>query len=182
MKTNTAIVLASSAFFLAACGGSSTSSSSGASFDSMVTRGEALINKIDGQSITPVRSMPTAGTASYSGVAGFGASIYDEVEVLSEASLTANFGSSSISGNLTNFRDYENTAIPGSVAIQSGVIRGNQFSANLNGSVTTDGGAQAVNGTLDGGFAGASANLVAGVIEGTVGGERVVGVLGAEKK
>ena len=179
MKLFTAIVFASSALLLTACGGSG---SGGASFDSMATRGEALINKIDGQNPTPMSSMPTAGTATYSGVAAFAPSIYDEPEVLSEASLTANFGSSSISGNLTNFRDYENTVIPGSVAIQSGVITGNQFGANLTGSVTIDGAAAAVNGTLDGGFASTNANLLAGIIEGTVGGEYVIGVLGAEKK
>ena len=173
------IAAVSSALFLAACGGGGGDSQ--ANFSTMESRGNALINKIEDQSATPVNSMPTTGTATYSGIAGFAPSINDEIQVLSEASLTANFGASTIAGSLTNFRDYENTAIPGTVSIQSGVISGNQFGADLTGSLTVDGAAAPVNGTIDGGFVGASGSLIAGIIEGTVGGEYVIGVLGAER-
>ena len=181
----TLLVAASAAVFLTACGGGSSGSGSGgsnASFSSMANRGEALIEKIDTMNVTPSNSMPTAGTATYKGVAGFAASEYDEIEVISEASLTANFSRSTIAGNLTNFRDYENTAIPGTVSLQSGKIRGNEFGADLNGQVTIDGKKAAVNGDMYGGFAGSKANMMAGFIEGTVGGQRVVGVIGAEKQ
>lgn len=114
------IAAASSALLLAACGGGGGNSQ--ANFSTMESRGTALINKIEDQSATPVNSMPTTGTATYSGIAGFAPSIDDEIQVLSEASLTANFGASTIAGSLTNFRDYENTAIPGTVLIQSGVM------------------------------------------------------------
>ncbi|MFC0281383.1 transferrin-binding protein-like solute binding protein [Falsigemmobacter intermedius] len=173
------IAVVSSTFFLAACGGSGGGSQ--ASFSTMESRGTALIEKLEGQSATPVSAMPSAGSATYSGIAGFAPSIYDEVEVLSEASLTANFASSTIAGNLTNFRDYQNTAIPGSVNIHSGVISGNEFGADLTGSLTVDGRASAVDGSMAGAFVGANAGGVVGLIEGTVGSQYMVGVLGAEK-
>jgi hypothetical protein len=179
MRNFSAIALASTTLLLAACVGGG---SGGASFDSMATRGQNLINAVDGEQATPVGSMPTTGTATYAGVAAFAPTEYDQVEILSEASLKANFGSSSISGNLSNFRDYENNRFPGSVAIQSGVISGNQFDADLSGSLTVDGAPTIVKGTLNGGFVGANANLAAGAIEGTVGGQSMVGVFGAEKK
>jgi hypothetical protein len=175
-----ALVAASlmSSILLAAC----VSGGKDASYDEMYSRGKSLVSKFESEDPTPVGAMPTTGTATYSGVAGFGAETSEQVEVMSQASLAANFATSSISGNLTNFRDYENNSIPGSVAIQNTSINGNQFTAPMNGSLTVNGAPSAVNGTMVGAFGGANANSIAGIIEGTVGSQQMYGLLGAEKQ
>lgn len=180
-----AITFASSALLLTACGDNGSGVTGGkesASFEEMVTTGTLINTSFDDQAATPQNSMPTTGTATYVGVAAFGASLQQPVEVASEARLQADFASSSISGNLTNFRDYENNLLPGSVDINGGIIDANRLQANLSGSIMTDAGAKAVLGTLDAGFIGTDATGISGYIEGSVGGESVVGQLVAKKK
>lgn len=178
MKFFASISLAASALFLAAC----DSSNDGSSFNSMSSRGEALLARVETQSATPVGDMPTIGRATYEGVAGFSTSVSDDVEVMSEASLTADFASSSISGELTNFRDWENNTIAGKVDIEAGTISGNQFTNNLSGSLNYNGRNENVSGVMDGGFVGANAGTAVGIIDASVGSLPVVGVLGAERR
>lgn len=147
----------------------------------MARRGEDILVKAQGIDQTPANAVPSAGTATYNGVAGFGASEYSDIEVMSEASLTADFSASTISGRLTNFRDYENTALPGTVNLQGGQINGNTFSANLTGQLSAYGENAVVNGGMLGAFGGSNADMVLAEIEGTIGGQYVVGILGAER-
>ncbi|WP_145111087.1 transferrin-binding protein-like solute binding protein [Cereibacter sediminicola] len=154
---------------LSACGGSD----GGTSFDSLATRGDSLIEKYEVVELTPVGSMPTAGTASYEGVAGyfFSEAAYDAAEsaadadVLSTVSLTANFSDSSIAGSLGNFKDREGVSVSGSVAIKDGQIMDNVFMADLDGSITAENETATVRGVTYGGFVGGTAEAVMGAIE-----------------
>lgn len=192
MKPLTAIALASSISLLAACGGD------GSSFGQMVTRNQVLSGKIDAladsASPTPSGSMP-AGTATYRGVASFDFSDdSDGPEIMSEAELTANFdpSSRSISGKLTNFRDYQDNPILGEVAIHGAppeyseyAINGNGFRARLDGGVVYKGKMSEVTGNIGGAFHGDNADFVAAYLyEGFVGDDPVPedrGIIRAER-
>src|SRR5690606_39720230 len=96
MKPLTAIALASSISLLAACGGD------GSSFGQMVTRNQVLSGET---AAPPTQVMPTAGTATYRGVASFDLTDdFDGPDIMSDAEPTADFASSTLSGNSTHLR------------------------------------------------------------------------------
>lgn len=119
---------------------------------------------------TSIDAMPASGSATYSGVMGFSASEEAPVDVYSKASLTANFGAATISGSLTDFQHYDLRYFPGTVEIQGGVITGNEFAADVSGSLLVDGTDASVEGDLFGIFGGAEADMAVSVIYATLGG------------
>lgn len=188
MKSHSILVM-STLLLMSACGGSggSGNGTSGESFASMAQRGNQLFEKYENSDLTPEISMPTSGTATYRGVAAYSdvadvGYIAQNAEVVSNATLTANFSNDSISGKLDNFKDYENTAIPGTVNIRNGKIRGNEIEADLNGSVNLGGRNSSVNGDLAGGFIGPKADAIAGAVAADVSNYGTIyGILGAER-
>ena len=116
--------------------------------------------------------MPTDATATYKGIAGFsdvpGPFVPGEATDLAEIELRADFGASTISGSLTNFRfeegDGASVAVPGTVNIAETSIAGNSYASTLSGSVIADGSSLAVTGNIDGTFIGAEAAAIAGGI------------------
>lgn len=151
---------------IAACGGSDNGSS-GASFNDLATRADALVARAETLEATPLESMPTTGTATYDGVAAFSRSeLMETTDMLSAATVNANFGDSTISGQLSNFRVYDGTAIDGTVAIQNGAISGTDFIADLSGQLSDDGEAILVDGAMIGGFGGPNAEMLAAIAAG----------------
>lgn len=173
----------SSLLFAAACGGGGGGgeTKSQPSFAEMAGTTEGLITRMNQRSATPVRSMPTTGSASYTGIAAFAPTFYDDIDTLAEARLNANFANSTITGDLTNFRDYENNVLAGSVAIQNGVISENQFSADLRGNLSSGGTSVHLDAEMEGGFLGPNADMMVAAIEGTAGNGYFAGALVAEK-
>ena len=126
--------------------------------------------------------MPTSGSATYNGVAAYGQTqdfdqILENPETMSTVTLQANFASDSVSGQLGNFRDYENNALAGSVSLNNGSIAGNSISADLSGNVDSI----PVAGALQAGFVGPDAEAVVGTIEADYGGKPIYGIFGAER-
>ncbi len=185
MKPLTAIAFASAIGLLAACGGD------GSSFGQMATQNQVIGGGTDA-TVTPVAAMPIEET-TYRGVASFDFSDdFDGPDIMSEAELTANFASSSISGKLTNFRDRQNNAILGEVAVHGAPadggdfgINGNGFKAKLNGNVVYKGKISEVTGNISGAFHGDNADSVEALLyEGFVGDDPVLadrGVIRAER-
>lgn len=168
---------------LAACGGGGSGGGGGdPDYEAMRVRSVALNDRIVNATATPADSMPTAGTATYSGLAGFSTTNGGPSEIMSEASLTANFDNSSISGGLANFRHYQNGAMPGSVSFQNGTIDKNKFEADLGGSLTVQNAAAPVAGQMTGVFGGGNADLASGLIEADIGSRHYFGALAAEKE
>ena len=118
--------------------------------------------------------MPTTGTGTYRGVAGFAAGngnygpAMSDATLVAQAELNADFGAGKISGDLTNFRDDQNQAIAGRVQIRDGHRTGpsaNTYNdAVVVGSLTLDGTPSEVRGRMDSQFRGADAQMINGNI------------------
>jgi hypothetical protein len=171
---------------LSACGGGG-GGGGGSDFATRGVQAANLLADYGNAPLTQVANMPT-GTFNYKGVAGinFGNVSIDYIasnaEILADANLQANFDDNTISGSFTNFIDYTNTRGAGQVDLRNGTITGNEFTANATGSVTTNGNPLVVQGVLNGGFLGASADALTGRFDGTYGGNTVSGLVGAEKQ
>lgn len=199
MRSHTAIVFAASAVLLTACGGGSSSGNGGPgggggpapdSLAGMVAHGERIEDRIAAlQSHTT--TMPTSGTGTYRGVAGFVAGdgfarpAMSEATLVAQAELTADFGARNISGELTNFRDDQNQRIEGSMQIRNGtgLPGANTYhNADVMGSLNLDGTPSQVNGRMDTQFIGSDAELLRGNFRNlTIGGENYRGGLVAER-
>ena len=129
--------------------------------------------------------MPTIGTATYRGTAGYSAVDYNQAglnpDVMSRVALNADFGAKTITGALTDFVDRTNTPMAGSAAMTGGVIQGASFGGILSGAVGNAPGPIATQGTMFGGFIGPDANAAIALIDGNLGAQRVFGVAVAER-
>jgi hypothetical protein len=167
---------------LTACGGGGISSN----FASKGLQAANLIADYGYAPYTSTNNMPT-GTYNYTGVAGFNFGnvtndyIARNAEALGDVSLQANFNSNSISGTMTNFVDYNNIRGVGQLDLRNGAISGNAFSANVTGTVTLNGTPLVIQSNLIGGFSGNSADALIGRMDGTWGGSRFSGLVGATK-
>jgi hypothetical protein len=164
---------------LSACGGggggvgASAKADFGATYSSfaeMEDRAEIIGGRYENSEITPMSDMPTSGSATYTGLAGFGPGdvMYldeDDITVASEARLQADFGRGVLSGELTNFQAYDGTAISGSADITDGVIIDNQFAANVSGNVSSNILSGRLDGDLVGGFLGDDAQGAGGLMD-----------------
>ena len=187
---------------LVACGGSGdgsaanptvsapvggNSDSGGSNFENLGVQGANLIADYGSAPATSVSSLPT-GSHTYTGVAGFNFGnvsldyIAANAEALGTVTLEANFQNDSISGTLTNFVDYTNTRGAGQVDLRNGVISGNEFTADITGTATYNGTPLVIQGGLDGAFVGNNADAIIARADGTWGGDRFSGLVGAEKQ
>lgn len=110
--------------------------------------------------------MPTSGSASYSGLAGFAnRPDFDKGDIIASAdvSMTASFSATggSVSGSMTNFlaldQNDETTeveALRGSLAINEAAFTGNAFSTTISGQLTDSEGPFNVTGSMDARFVG----------------------------
>ncbi|MBV1868470.1 MAG: hypothetical protein KUG69_11285 [Marinosulfonomonas sp.] len=145
-------------------------------------------------------TMPTTGSATFTGdyAGGMGASNISAFIITGDVSLSADFGASTISGNITNRVGGQNIVVPGASSFEdvalgataigadgsfSGATTGGQFAdLSIVGAVTSN------NGTYDGLIGGATGSEAAGAINllinydngGTVRNTTEVGVFIAE--
>lgn len=166
---------------LAACSGSGSGSDAGStpgtgsgtgdgpSFSALSAEAMSLMEQSEDSTATPVADMPTSGSASYSGVAGFAEGRNagtDDVVIMSELSMEADFASGEVTGEMGNFRDDENNALSGSMEIQNGEISGNELSGNVDGEVTYGGTVGTVDLDMRGEFSGEEGSLLGGSMSG----------------
>jgi hypothetical protein len=194
------------ALALAACGSSGGGGDEGSptpsaeiTFLSLADRGRALARAAEGLSPTPQAALPSAGTASYRGVAGFetGAvavpelsdAALDRLDTLARLEIEADFGRGTIEGALRDFQSGDLGGLAGEARLRDGQISGAGIEADVAGRLRERQGARRtvdVDGRLDGGFRGSGAEIVLGGIRGTVtlGGEEVpaAGIFGAERQ
>ena len=128
---------------------------------------------------TEADSMPTSGAGTYTGVALFGpgsdtgsgsgeASLSAQEAIAGQIALTANFGSRSITGQITNLRNASesNPYYDGTLNVSAGSIEDTTFEGRLNGSLNSARGFNNFSGTMEGSFVGGRANAMVGDIEG----------------
>lgn len=181
--------------FAAACGGSNGGSELD-SFEDRILDAQEEAERIAAIPGTAWAQMPTRGTASFAGSAAL---IIDPIEerddddivVIGDASLTANFGRGSMTGTIDNMQGITNlTETDGDMVDVNGVINigndlsiiGDDFDDNLtdnpndwladyNGLLTIEGDRYEVEGILEGQFVGTRANPASGqsVVRGIIG-------------
>lgn len=144
---------------LTACssGGDGGNSAGSVSFADMAGQANALLTRVEDYDLTPVADMPTDIKATYRGVAGFSDVadadyIVENAEIMSEVEMNADFRTGSVTGELSNFRYYDNDRIDGTVAIRNGSINGNDLRADLSGNLNYGEGTERVTGDLAGSF------------------------------
>ena len=126
---------------------------------------QSMTDRVTAQSVTA--SMPVSGTATFLGHGAIITSIPgDELIVIGQASLNADFLNGTVSGDVTNFLGGDNVstdAFTGSIAITNGVI-GNSGAASVEadfaGTLTGAGHTMVTSGTLFGDFVGTNAGAI----------------------
>lgn len=113
---------------------------------------------------TPLANMP-AGSATYNGFANIGldGGVGATSAALGQVALNVDFASSAVSGAINNFIYFDETAASGSMTISNGVIAGNEFTADADGTV----GGNLLDYALDGDFLGDNAEMIALYFNGT---------------
>lgn len=155
---------------LVACG--STTSSPPAS----LTKAKNLNATYSSTAATPAASMPSAGTASYTGSAVFGdnvsmSALLDAPDMSADAVMTADFSSGTVNGSVTNFHKNDGSAVSGALTLNGVAIAGNAIAGGINGTI----GSNAVAADLTGQFLGAGHEAISGAISGTVGADALNG-------
>ncbi len=146
----------------------------------------SLQSDIDAASGVAV-TMPSSGTATYSGVTLLGAkSATSSVGFMGDTHLTADFGAATISGELNNFIGVKDIVVDsggnftdlndnpvsqfdvlmaaqtttGSIAVTNGTISGSTFDADFSGTVGLAGTNYGADGMMHGNFLGATGQLI----------------------
>lgn len=167
MKTMSLIVLlGTTGLTLAACG----SSGGDAAFDSFQDD-IALSNAIEDGELAGVDTSTRTGTATMTGAIGIGDLGDDEeLELIGELSVQADFDSDTASGSASNFGIYEEDTgrlaedgqVSGSLTMSNGTISGQDFDADMNGRLTNAGDDFDLGLALDGKFYDRGGDLVVG--------------------
>jgi len=165
------ILLFSTAGFLAACSGSSTLSG-----DSGLITAPPPLSTILPDQPTPVTNMPT-GTFSYLGFTVFSFPNSPDATDTANVALDANFSSNTMEGTINGFATRD-----GSISLLNGEIAGNEFSADVAGNVSYLGGPLIAEGTMAGVFLGPDAVGIRAAIDGTLGGDAMLGVVAATRQ
>ncbi|MCF1708853.1 transferrin-binding protein-like solute binding protein [Tabrizicola sp. J26] len=170
-----------------------------ATFDELAALGQTLFAKTESLSVTPEANMPTTGTATYRGAVSYVSSadlsaipdaekpkyIVDNPQVVSDATLNANFGASTIFGTLANFTDRSTGVWQGGMSISNGVISGSDFTGDMGGSIGPAGEVYPSTGTVKGVFGGDAAEYAYGAVRIdrglTTPDSTLIGVLGSSR-
>ncbi|WP_112320912.1 hypothetical protein [Oceanibium sediminis] len=115
-----------------------------------------------------------SGTASYSGVAGFGVGENDDTFVQADIELTADFGASQIDAGFQNCQIFtdEGTLFPDAptyTPFQTGAITGSTYSASTaNEVLMVEGEAYTIQANIEGAFVGAGSSGTIGLVDGSI--------------
>lgn len=130
-----------------------------------------LANDLDKLEISNIATLPTAGTARYDGAIIFSEAAYS---LIGDLQVDVSFASDAIGGRATDFVDSNNTDFDGQLDISDGSInRGadplveNQFSATMDGVLTSEQGSALIQSTVGGNFLGENREAIAGAALGT---------------
>ena len=167
---------------LAACGGSGGGDSDrddSPSFAELATRNEDMADRVAAMEETV--TLPTAGSATYEGTGAFDVGTDGTTDMLAELALEANFVSSEVGGEFSNFVGADGREIDGELTIADSVVNSNTFDAHAAGTLD-DNGAKDVEVDMAGTFHGADADAVAGTLDGAIGSDTLGGEFVAEKK
>jgi hypothetical protein len=174
--------------FLAGCGGSSAPQVTQSEFDLLASRYDDLATATNGLLEPMPSQVPAAGTAQYSGVAGFTASRFDDPAtqafMRSDVDLNVNFAkpaNGAITGTFSNFQgrapgDTTDTPLSGSLAVTSNAVDGDGFQGPLlDGAYLATAAGTLFDGTdnadisvrMNGGFLGPTLKYTDGTLNGT---------------
>lgn len=133
---------------------------------------------------TPTSVMPTGGTATFSGgTMGYVSTANNSSNFTGNVTLTANFGTQSISGSLTNLTTTNTGSSMNDISLGSTSITGSTFSGNASavqsGTATTN--IDGASGTYGGSFYGGGASEVGGTYTLTGTQTSVIGSYGAKR-
>lgn len=144
-------------------------------------RAMRLAEKLLEQPVTDAARMPTEGRATYTGAAVFGAGTdYYNVStpVIGDLTMTADFAAASVNGTVNRLQDGETSRMLAGTIGLNGSISGSDIAGAVSGNVE----GYRVDGSFNGGFAGARPDYLYGEMEGTVGGMNYVGAFVGEKR
>ena len=152
-------------------GGASAGLSATASFDEIEAQGDLLVERYEDETWTEAEDMPTSGSATYAGVAAYGAGSVDDLidgvtesSLASQMSLTADFTRGEVYGAFTDFRSnmegYGDTV--GRITVRNGEIINNALVADVDGQISGNGELAVIEGGMSGLFVGGRAEAVAG--------------------
>lgn len=144
-------------------------------------RAMRLAEKLLEQPVTDAARMPTEGRATYNGAAVFGAGTdYYNVStpVIGDLTMTADFAAASVNGTVNRLQDGETSRMLAGTIGLNGSISGSDIAGAVSGNVE----GYRVDGSFNGGFAGARPDYLYGEMEGTVGGMNYVGAFVGEKR
>lgn len=173
------IAFTACALFLGACGSSGNVKTP--SFDELNANLATLKTERGSMRATLAADMPTTGTATYKGFSTFGATKESEPYMISETTIITNFSDSSVSGNLTNFRDIDNNYLPGTITLEDRTIFAARFNARMTGTLNVDGEDKVMEGLMEGFFTGTDAGWVSTQLSGTLGDEKFGGLSTAKR-
>ena len=181
------LLIAGTLTALSGCGGGSDPIDYAQEYANLVGEAQVLLADFEDARVTELTSMPSSGSFTYRGVAGFRSDTNDYDYILSnpkivgDAEFNVNFETGSISGTIDNFVNNEGLAASGRVSISTGVVSGNSFSASITGALQSGDEAGAAVASMYGEFIDENARGMLGIIEGTVADDSIWGVVGAAR-
>ena len=162
MKTFGVCAVLGSAMVLTACGGAGAPTKA-----SIIAGLEATQLEVEPLGPTPIEDMPTEDTATYAGQAVFwdadgpNPMTPEDADFFATASATANFGTGTMDGSITNFRNSGDLAIEGSMEFNDIDIIGNEFGGAVTGTLSAGGVDIEQQGVIGGDFLGPNAEAIA---------------------
>ena len=175
VMVSTIVVLACGG--LVACGGGTVGdgrSTGESNFEELYSQGEVLAIKLS--DLAPTAELPTSGEVTYTGVIIMADDLFtlpSSEQVIGSTSLTANFGSETISGNSENFYSFAvdsfgnptggGTAVEGSLAHAGSDFTFGEVIIGTTGSVVIEGTLRSIDGEIYALFAGPDADMIAGI-------------------
>ena len=140
-------------------------------FNQLGQEGTEFLEGVSGLPVTSASAVPTSGSVSYQGVAGF---VYDEpvvvgstyYDLLADVQITASFASNTVTGSISQFNSPEG-AVSGTVPVTDGVISGGFVAANATGTIVDGGTVVALDLDMAGVFRGDQAQAITGSANGS---------------
>ena len=161
---------------MAACSATGTGGGPGdpanLTYQAMFDRGDALVQRLEETTPTPISRVPVSGAARYEGYAAFqhgvGYDYNEDPEMMALARIDTYFASDTVEGEFTNFRNRDGAVIGGSLQLGNGAINGNEVTASTSGPLFETDRTRYVEADVEGLFGGPNVEFLAGTIDATV--------------